>query len=383
MLGEVAESLKTRAPAVLDRVRHAVNDGVPELQHIDDPDLSKACRRAFGANVHAVLNQLRGDVDGAAEAPLAAVHHAVLWARQELPFDLLLRGYGVGQQAMLTEVLRAIEERGVPAELRHDVVAHAANAVLESLGATLVRATAAHDAERRARTATPLTRRVRLIEEVLDGTDRSVALGYELGGPHLALFAWGDDPARALTAMCTKLERPMLLVQPEDRLAWGWIGGSLDLGRERLRSMFHHAIEAGACFAFGTVESGIEGFRTSFERARLAHRFGARCDRPLTVYSDIALEALCLRDEEHARSFTREQLGALAAVDAKSVALRATLTTYFAKASNAASCAVALGVHEGTVAYRLKSIEKLLGHPIADRRAELEIALRLARVLAR
>jgi DNA-binding PucR family transcriptional regulator len=58
--------------------------------------------------------------------------------------------------------------------------------------------------------------------------------------------------------------------------------------------------------------------------------------------------------------------------------LRKTLHAYFATGQNAASAAAVLGVHEKTVSNRLRAIEEHLGHPIEARRAELELALRLA-----
>jgi hypothetical protein len=44
---------------------------------------------------------------------------------------------------------------------------------------------------------------------------------------------------------------------------------------------------------------------------------------------------------------------------------------------NAAATAAALGVHEQTVAKRLRAAEDRLGHTISSRHAALEIALRL------
>jgi DNA-binding PucR family transcriptional regulator len=66
----------------------------------------------------------------------------------------------------------------------------------------------------------------------------------------------------------------------------------------------------------------------------------------------------------------------------RSETLRATLAAYFGSGQNAASAAALLGVHERTIANRLRAIEAQAGRPVATRRAELEMALRLRDLLA-
>jgi DNA-binding PucR family transcriptional regulator len=135
--------------------------------------------------------------------------------------------------------------------------------------------------------------------------------------------------------------------------------------------------EPGTCVASGDLGQGIEGFRGSFEQARMAQRVGVQAGSDVTFYRDVALEALALHGDRHARRFVSEELGPMMAEDAKTTEQRRTLEAYFAAGSNASSCAAALGVHEQTVAYRLRRIEERLGYVIAERRAELHVALRL------
>ena len=86
------------------------------------------------------------------------------------------------------------------------------------------------------------------------------------------------------------------------------------------------------------------------------------------------------RDEEAAREFLERELRPLLGDDDRERRLRETLRAYFASAQNASATAAMLGVHEQTVAYRLRAIEKRLGCPATTRRAELETALRLERL---
>ena len=91
----------------------------------------------------------------------------------------------------------------------------------------------------------------------------------------------------------------------------------------------------------------------------------------------VALEALVIRDLPAVHDFVVEQLGPLYGADERARVLRETLRAYFANGQNAASTALVIGVHERTVAYRLRSAEKWLGQSIATSRDELSIALRM------
>jgi DNA-binding PucR family transcriptional regulator len=63
------------------------------------------------------------------------------------------------------------------------------------------------------------------------------------------------------------------------------------------------------------------------------------------------------------------------------VKLRETLSAYFACGFNASAAAALLKVNDRTIAYRLNTIEQLLGRRVRARQAELRAAIRLERVL--
>lgn len=133
----------------------------------------------------------------------------------------------------------------------------------------------------------------------------------------------------------------------------------------------------GAALAVGGPVPGIGGFRQAHAEAALAHRVAQRGVSRLTYYDDVALEALAGQDEATARAFVGRELGELARDDRRNRALRDTLRAYFAAGQNASSTAVALGVHERTIANRLRAAEEQLGRSVVARRAELETAVRL------
>jgi DNA-binding PucR family transcriptional regulator len=107
----------------------------------------------------------------------------------------------------------------------------------------------------------------------------------------------------------------------------------------------------------------------------------ARRPQPVTLYEDVALEALGLQDAYAAREFVSDALAGLDGDDKRSRQLRETLEVYFRSEQNAAATAAALRVHDATVGRRLAEVERLTGRRVNQRRAELETALRLRSLL--
>ncbi len=100
----------------------------------------------------------------------------------------------------------------------------------------------------------------------------------------------------------------------------------------------------------------------------------------VTHFDDVELECVLLADERAARAFVLSQLAPLDA-GRGGAKLRETLSAYFECAFNASAAAAKLKVNDRTVAYRLNTVEQLLGHPLRARQTELQAAIRLERVL--
>jgi DNA-binding PucR family transcriptional regulator len=99
--------------------------------------------------------------------------------------------------------------------------------------------------------------------------------------------------------------------------------------------------------------------------------------QPLTRYADVALLTPWVNGSEPAGSLVDVYLAPLDQAP-NGATLRATLRAYVDAGRNTKAAAAALGVDRGTVAKRLSAIESLyLGHPLHERMAELEVALRL------
>lgn len=129
----------------------------------------------------------------------------------------------------------------------------------------------------------------------------------------------------------------------------------------------------------GEPHRGREGFRRSFVEAddafRLALHTGA--DGGLN-FRDVTLAITLSQDEERARWFVEHELGGLADDSAELAEMRNTLRAFFATRMRIAPAAELLFVHRNTLIRRLDRIEKLIGHPLSERNAEVQAALTVA-----
>jgi hypothetical protein len=229
-------------------------------------------------------------------------------------------------------------------------------------------------------------RRFRAVRALLGAeppTGPSADLDLDLNQHHLGLLAWGPSGEEAARALATLLGRPLLLVAPLETSWWGWISGHQPFEAAELRAIESFEPSEGAGLAVGLQEAGSRGFRATHRQAQRARALAPSGSRVLIRYADVAVEALASENEEEARSFVERELGEIGDDSVTSRRIRETVAAYFAAGHNAASAAATLGVHEQTVANRLRTAEERLGHPIGARRVELELALRLRSTLVR
>jgi DNA-binding PucR family transcriptional regulator len=97
-------------------------------------------------------------------------------------------------------------------------------------------------------------------------------------------------------------------------------------------------------------------------------------------YADAGLEILLMQNDELARTFVAAELGPLAQSTTEAARLRETLDASFRYGSHVAA-AQHLNLHEHTVRNRLHKAEELLGHSLQERRTEVQVAVRLVRLL--
>ena len=126
---------------------------------------------------------------------------------------------------------------------------------------------------------------------------------------------------------------------------------------------------------------GLDGFRRTHQEALLTRRVANLCERPAasTSFGSVALDALLTQDIDEAGRFARNELGSLMDDSDSCRRLAATLEVFLHEESSFVRAARRLGIHENTVAYRVRRAEEMLGRKAAERQLELRAALRLAR----
>jgi hypothetical protein len=202
-------------------------------------------------------------------------------------------------------------------------------------------------------------------------------LGYRLRVDHIGVVAWGRNPEAGATQLAQALGCALLIAPGGGGSLWAWLGGRPRIEAAAARVTEQFSPPAGTFLACGDVAFGEEGFVQTHREALHAYRVAVIGGASVTRYDDVALEALVVQDERLAREFVARELGPLAAPDDKTARLRATLRAYFSLGQNASAAGALLKVHERTVGYRLATIEERIGRPIARRRDELGLALRI------
>ncbi|MGA8210350.1 MAG: helix-turn-helix domain-containing protein [Nocardioidaceae bacterium] len=157
----------------------------------------------------------------------------------------------------------------------------------------------------------------------------------------------------------------------------GWSPGAMD---GLTQCLTHLDVQA----SLSEARSGLAGFRLAWQQVQDIERIRdawdpSRSPRVLR-HVDVSLEILLLRDPDRAREFVAAELGPLADATDQSARLRETLEASFRWGSHVTT-AEHLHLHEHTVRNRLLKAGELLGRPLQVRRTELQVALRLARLL--
>jgi sugar diacid utilization regulator len=215
-----------------------------------------------------------------------------------------------------------------------------------------------------------------------------VTIGYDLDWHHLAVLLPGcaeADAERLLARLRAAMHVPQSLVHAVDLASTVlWLGRPVDWRPGEIDDVTAFLRDAGLAACVSDPAPGVGGLRETFGQVEAVERVRSASRSPdapcLLTYQDAALEILLLHDPALARAFVRRELGPLADGSAEAARLRETLEVSYRLASHVAT-AEQLAVHEHTVRNRLQKTEQLLGHPLAERRTEVQVALRLHRLV--
>lgn len=316
------------------------------------------------------------------------------FVRRNIALDKVLRGIRLGHAGMAHAFLAgcealvdtgrlADEMKAVSEDLFRFIDSFADAMVLEYLAERDRWVTSA--AAARAETV----RRI-LSDEPVDVRGACGVLGYELDRHHVAVTLWTEPGTPAGTSDLQRVAVDVLhhrgatstLVVPVGSTdLWAWGAVPRPEAPAPVPVIERVASVRAAC---GLPGRGIEGFRRSHHEAVLAGRLSRLAgDRAawLTDYADVAAVALLASDLPRAGEFVRRELGGLGAPTDQAAALRETLLHYLDAERSLATVSADLHVARGTVNYRIKRAEELLGREVGRRRFELHAALLLARLL--
>jgi len=378
---EIAAWVQDATPQLVELMLERMRVEAPAYFASEDPGFMDTARQSIVANLVAVADGLGGGRDQPAQLPPGAVEEALMAAQQRMPWTLIDRTYRIGHAVLWEQLLSQVETWGLPGSERVDLLRVTSHFLFQYVDDVTARLAEVHQAERDRQIRGRERRRIAWVREVLAGVGGATAGDdYDLGRQHLAAIAWGAEPDRAITDLGQRLSAGVLIVPGQRESAWGWLGSSSfapswsSLSRQL-------SLPTNTFLALGAPAGGAEGFRLSHRQASEAARVLRLTGTSLGTYDDLSLDALVLRDERAARDFMLRELGPLLDDDKRRQTLLQTLRLYADSDWNAASAAARLGVHERTIGYRVARIEELLGHPLAARREEIGIALRLRATL--
>lgn len=349
--------------------------------------LLSACQGCFLA----VLRGLRTETAPAGLAVpdelLASVRGAV---RGGVPLPRLLRMMWTAHLAALDALVAATEAVVPPAEAAAEARALTAEsfAYVEAFSDAVERRYAADLSDW---TGSAAAARMEAVEEILAGgpVDRGAAetaLGHSLGGWHVAVLLTADRPAVRLDGELSRLAGVLgadgtVGLHRSATTLWGWLHWPARPAEDpAARVRAGGPLAVGVRAAVGPVAEGVGGFRWSHVAAQEAARLSGLGHGGVVGHHESSVAGLLTANAEHARRFALDTLGAeLCAASAKARRLRETLATYLAVGRSRAAAADQLHVSPGTVAYRVKQAEDLLGGTVEGSGWMLMIALEIMR----
>ncbi len=216
------------------------------------------------------------------------------------------------------------------------------------------------------------------VQRLLDGVPVDVGgFGYEFDAWHVGVIATGANAEKAVRGLAAALGRELLVVV-RDGEVWAWLGGKRKLMIVDVERALSAQGPADVSLVIGEMTRGVEGWRLTHREAQAALLVARhRPPRKLTRYQDVALEAAALQDETLAHSLIETYLSPLDDGHGGGAGRRRMLRAFFDAEHNVSSAAAGLKVDRSTVRRWRGEIEQRLGCRLHERRAEIEVALRL------
>ena len=395
---ELAGRIADQAGVLGEQLAAFVLEEVPAYRGLDSDEIRAVTVTSGRVNVGAIFSMLQyGIPPETIRQPAGAVDFAHAMIHRGVDLATILRTYRLGHDRLWDTWIAFIAEH-IDDPQRLAAVTRRSSALMfgyfDAVGQDIAQD---YDRERERWLRSAAAVRDAVVGQLLDGApldpdQAGLSLRHELRRHHVAFIVrsaaeetgaeLADRAERVAGAVAAAVGAGQpLLVRPSAGALWGW-ASRFEAFPADLDELLAGSGEDGLLLAVGSPGWGVEGFRESHAQARDALRVARLVPAPLTTYRAAGAASALSADPEVARRFARAELGPLDADSASAARLRETLAAYFAEGSSPLRAARVLGVHEKTVVYRVRRAEELLGRPVAGRRAELELALRVRALLA-
>jgi hypothetical protein len=379
-----------REEAVARFVRY-VGDGIlAQLPQIAaDPLLTQDLDRSTDSQWRAFLEMVVIE-DYHHQLPVQAGNLARSLARRGMDLGVLLKVYRAAHQLVFAYLSEVTQQPPLPRPGRDEVLVFLWSRAGHWIDDTIEQLIETYYEERRKLLEGALARRASLIDGLLQETTTpteqvSADLGHQLEHWQTGFVIWqseGPVQERDLEVLTGELARiagapPPLLHVAGHRDRWGWLATPTPPDLTGVQELSDRLTSAGVRVSLGTSQAGPAGFRHSHHEARAAHRIATAAQLAPRVVDYRDVELLCLVDGNRTlveRMVLRE-VGPLCGADKNLAQVRQT-TLAFLTQRNLDAVAETLFVHKNTVRYRLAKAEELLGHPLTERAAYVELALR-------
>jgi DNA-binding PucR family transcriptional regulator len=400
-LSDVSAAVGARRDALSHEIWQRITGSMPELR--DDQTLEKLLSSSVAENVMTVLHALEhGTAIDHVDAPTAAHEYARRLAQREISIVALARTYRIGHGRFLAACVEEVAARSHDGQVTAEVIARITAASFDYIDRVVEQVIVTYQRERDqwllTRAAGHAARvRALLADDQADVGLAESALGYRLRRKHLGVVAWLSsathgvyglaqlEQAAVQAARVLEARGRPLFVPRDEALAWIWLPlpSDAEISRELLELAFFDDDDA-VRVAVGEPAVGLEGFRRTHDEAERTYALALAADPGprVTTSAEVGALALLCADRGAARRWVITTLNDLAVDDVPHARLRETLRTYLATGSYTVT-AERMMVHKNTAQYRVRKAEEALGAPVAERRADVELALRACHYLGR
>jgi hypothetical protein len=297
-------------------------------------------------------------------------------ARIGMSLEELLRAYSNGNTTIAEFVVEEVQEH-----LDHETLALGVAVQSRVADALISGLSAEYASELERLDSSPTIRIVRRVEQLLaDDSLVDAEIDYRLDAWHIGAVISGSGAERTARLLADQMGCSVLLVPRSAEVYWAWWGGVRRISFSQLELQAGN-LSGSDFLAVGEAHHGPEGFRVSHREAQIAAAVMVRRSDRLTRCADVMLPGAFLQEPALADLYLTTYLGPLKEHKDWPV-LRETLAAYFDTRNSLASAAAVLAVDRHTVRRRLRKIEEILENPLDDRRAELEVALRLDELMS-